>query len=623
MSKEQLAMNNEEKRRITMKMQWKFVCLVAVLSAAMLVTMLFTAACGTSADTGAKDDVKTEPLVSLHAGHQKKDGVGLLVFSPDKKYFLTTHVTDARTKAQQYYADGIVKIWDAKNVTIISTIKFSSVYKFQFNEVKWSGRRISFRYSYQIPYPPKAMAFVDTYDAVTGKLISSKKTDNYENNINPNDLIMNMGNRSDLDRATTLMYKVPENLVAINWSQDGSRIVTANSIRAGTSTCYVWNTATASFDSDSMVDIYFVSSEITSTQFTSTTAHDIHSVAQKSDGTIAVGMWPHNWLQTYKEGKQISNAKTSEGESHRIRKLVYSPNGSQILILGGNRLSDLWEVETTRVKFETIEIFDSDTGGRIRNLVSGSEQNSTDIYYDIAWSPDGTQAAAVSDKSIKVWNALSGALIMSINNPETDNGREIRIIGGKREKAKYIVVTSLAFSPDGKQLVYGDEFGAVSILDIQAKKVMQKFSLGNDEIEIAAVAFSPDSKQVLAVGGGNLKVWDAENGSEIKTLQLTYKSNLTYELNRVVFSPDANRVAYINPDSIIKVHHIPSGKSASLAIYADDEWAACADDGVSFNSNGKGERLISITSGDKVLPRESYESMNNPALLRQILTGKE
>ncbi|MDR0502073.1 MAG: hypothetical protein LBH16_02000 [Treponema sp.] len=609
MSKEQLAMNNEEKRRIKMKMQWKFVCLAAVLSVVMLVTALFAAACGTS--PGAKDDAKTGPSVSLHVGYTEKSGDDLLIFSPDKKYIATVSVEK-----------GIVKIWDAKNVTVITTINVGQKFwNFVLSELIWSGRRISVRYNYQSGNRP--MAFVDTYDAVTGKLISSKKTDDYEYKINRADRIARLGNRSDLDRITTLMHKAPENLVAINWSQDGSRIVTANQIRAGTSSCYVWNTATASFDSNSIVDIHFTGSETpTTTQFNTTTAHDIKSVAQKNDGTIAVGMWPHGWLQTYNEGARILSTKTLQNEGHRIRKLVYSPDGTQILILGGNPLFNLWEVETTRVKYEFIEIFDSDTGGRIRNLVSGSEQNSTDIYYDIAWSPDGTQAAAVSDKSIKVWNALSGALIMSINNPETANGRENRLmVGGKKEKAKYIVITSLAFSPDGKRLVYGDEFGAVSILDIQAKKVIQTFSSGKGEI--AAVAFSPDSKQVLAVGGGNLKVWDAENGSEIKTLQLTFNSNLTYESNRVVFSPDANRVAYINSDSIIKVLHIPSGKSASLAVYADDEWAACADEGISFNSNGKGERLISITSNGKMLPRESYESMNNPAPLRQILTGKE
>jgi hypothetical protein len=80
------------------------------------------------------------------------------------------------------------------------------------------------------------------------------------------------------------------------------------------------------------------------------------------------------------------------------------------------------------------------------------------------------------------------------------------------------------------------------------------------------------------------------------------------------------RLAYITGDNTIKVIHIPSGKSATLVIYDYDEWAACADEGVSFNANAKGERNI-IIRGTEV-PRDSYNSINDPALLRGILTGK-
>jgi len=72
-----------------------------------------------------------------------------------------------------------------------------------------------------------------------------------------------------------------------------------------------------------------------------------------------------------------------------------------------------------------------------------------------------------------------------------------------------------------------------------------------------SVAFSPDGKQIVSGSGdATVKVWDAETGQE----SLTLKGH-TSDVNSVSFSPDGKRIVSGSFDRTVKVWDLPSLES--------------------------------------------------------------
>src|SRR5438552_11082267 len=78
-------------------------------------------------------------------------------------------------------------------------------------------------------------------------------------------------------------------------------------------------------------------------------------------------------------------------------------------------------------------------------------------------------------------------------------------------------IFSIAFTPDGKQLVSGDRDGTIKVWDIDKGKELATFS-GHDRA-VWAIAISTDGK-VLASGSEDktVKLWDLEKRKELRTI---------------------------------------------------------------------------------------------------------
>ena len=155
--------------------------------------------------------------------------------------------------------------------------------------------------------------------------------------------------------------------------------------------------------------------------------------------------------------------------------------------------------------------------------------NSTSIVISVAFSPDGKLVLIGNeDGTAKLWDAATGA--------------EVRTFYGHTDW-----ILSVAFSPDGKVVLTGSMDGTAKLWDAATGSELRTFS-GHTSMVYSA-AFSPDGKYVLTGSRyGTAKLWDAATGAEVRTF-----SGHTGGILSVAFSPDGKYVLTRSDDNTAKL----------------------------------------------------------------------
>lgn len=119
-----------------------------------------------------------------------------------------------------------------------------------------------------------------------------------------------------------------------------------------------------------------------------------------------------------------------------------------------------------------------------------------------------------------------------------------------RQASHSNVVTSVAFSPDGRALASGSWDGTIKLWDIRDRRLRLKRTLRGEWDEVEAVAFAPDGGAVAGLGTGfdgapfgAVTLWAADEGRGRPLIRARGK------LDAIAFSPDGSTLATASGDS--------------------------------------------------------------------------
>ncbi|WP_179953293.1 PD40 domain-containing protein [Desulfobotulus mexicanus] len=158
----------------------------------------------------------------------------------------------------------------------------------------------------------------------------------------------------------------------------------------------------------------------------------------------------------------------------------------------------------------------------------------SDSVNSVAFSPDGKNILSGSaDQRLMLWDLVSNA------NTKTFTGHSGQIY-------------SVTFSPDGKSILSGSWDDTIKLWDLASGKAIKSIAIGSD---VNDAAFSPDGKSILSGSDNSLKLWDSASGKNVSNF-----SGHSGYIFSVTFSPDGKNILSGSQDNSIKLWDTASGK---------------------------------------------------------------
>ena len=155
-----------------------------------------------------------------------------------------------------------------------------------------------------------------------------------------------------------------------------------------------------------------------------------------------------------------------------------------------------------------------------------------DIVNTVAFSPDGSQIlTGSSDRTLRLWNSQGEPIGQPLQG-HTD------------------AVTTAAFSPDGQLIASGSQDKTIRLWDSQGNPIGKPF-VGHED-SVTAIAFSPDGQLIASSSDdGRILLWDLK-GNLVARPFLGHEDSVT----AIAFSPDGQLIASASKDKTIRLWSI-------------------------------------------------------------------